>query len=227
FYIYPLYLSPLRKIPDPPVYNFILGHYASSYFSNKELGEAFAHLSNQYGGIVKYHGLFNEPYILISDQKLIQQILVNRSYDYPKFFLSKTIIKDLFGEGIVLAAGNSHKRQRKVMTPSFAFANIKEMVPTFVQAGHKLKDIWIKQIGNNKEERITITESIPKITLDVIGLVVTDQKNSPMRGTVLLSLLIKSNDSLLIDEQLTHSELIVSVWTTSKDEIMNGYLIPK
>ncbi|CAG8665276.1 16112_t:CDS:2 [Cetraspora pellucida] len=75
FYIYPLYLSPLRKIPGPPVYNFILGHYASSYFSNKELGEAFAHLLKQYGGIVKYHGLFNEPYILISDQKLIQQVL--------------------------------------------------------------------------------------------------------------------------------------------------------
>ncbi|CAG8665287.1 16113_t:CDS:2, partial [Cetraspora pellucida] len=153
------------------------------------------------------------------------------------------------------------------------------MVPTFVQAGHKLKDIWIKQIDNNKEEKITITESIPKITLDVIGLVgfnyefnsitseselahaykllvnynrsplymvlvnlfpfirklptsynvkyfnslktindvseklVTDQKNSPVRGTDLLSLLIKSNDNLPVDEQLTHSELISQVMT--------------
>ncbi|CAG8487464.1 9154_t:CDS:2 [Cetraspora pellucida] len=45
------------------------------------------------------------------------------------------------------------------------------MVPTFVQAGHKLKDLWMKQINNKKEERITITALIPKITLDVIGLV--------------------------------------------------------
>ena len=45
------------------------------------------------------------------------------------------------------------------------------MVPTFFQAGHKLKDFWMKEIGNKKEERITITAIIQKITLDVIGLV--------------------------------------------------------
>ncbi|CAG8714743.1 10219_t:CDS:2, partial [Cetraspora pellucida] len=43
------------------------------------------------------------------------------------------------------------------------------MTPTFVQAGHNLKDIWMKEIGNKKEERITITSIISNITLDVIG----------------------------------------------------------
>ncbi|CAG8629218.1 3006_t:CDS:2 [Racocetra fulgida] len=80
-------------------------------------------------------------------------------------------MKDIFGNGILLAEGNSHKRQRKMMTPSFSFTNIKEMFPTFVQAGNKLKDMWMKQIGDKKEGRITITDLIPKITLDVIGLV--------------------------------------------------------
>ncbi|CAG8729606.1 16255_t:CDS:2, partial [Cetraspora pellucida] len=171
FYIYPLYLSPLRKIPGPPVDNLILGNFASPPFLNKELGEAFVHLVKQYGGIVRFHGLLNDQNLIISDQKLIQQVLLNRSYDYPKFFLNKTIVKELFGEGIVIAEGDSHKRQRNVMTPSFAFANVKEMAPIFVQAGHKLKDIWIKQIGDKEEERITITDLIPKIALDIIGLV--------------------------------------------------------
>ncbi|CAG8771037.1 5055_t:CDS:2, partial [Racocetra persica] len=277
FYIYPLYLSPLRKIPGPPVDNFILGNHASPPFLNKQLGEAFVHLVKQYGGIVRFHSLLNEPNLLISDQKLIQQVLL--SYDYPKFHMSKTIVKEIFGEGIVIAEGNSHKRQRKVMTPSFAFANVKEMAPTFVQAGHKLKDIWIKQIGNKVEERITITELIPKITLDIIGLVgfnyefnsttsgselsqaytsiigqnysplylslirffpfirklptsynkqyfksikiianisekiFAEQKNSPVQGTDLLSLITKANDSLPVNDQLTHKELISQVMT--------------
>ncbi|CAG8639017.1 745_t:CDS:2, partial [Racocetra fulgida] len=261
FYIYHLYLSPLRKIPGPPVDNIILGNHASPPFLNKQLGEAFVHLVKQYGGIVRFHGLLNEPNLLISDQKLIQQVL--SSYDYPKFQLSKTIVKEIFGEGLVIAEGNSHKRQRKVMTPSFAFANVKEMAPTFVQAGHKLKDIWIKQIGNKVEERITVTELIPKITLDIIGLVgselaqaytsiigqnytplylsllrffpfirnlptsynkqyfksikiisnisekiVAEQKNSLVQGTDLLSLITKANDSLPVNDQLTHKELI-------------------
>ncbi|CAG8800231.1 7775_t:CDS:2, partial [Cetraspora pellucida] len=75
------------------------------------------------------------------------------------------LVKEVLGDGIILAKGDSHKRQRKMMNPLFAFANIKEMFPMFVQAGHKLKDIWMKQIDNGKEERITITTVISKITL--------------------------------------------------------------
>ncbi|CAG8784791.1 5274_t:CDS:2, partial [Racocetra fulgida] len=175
--------------------------------------------------------------------------------------MNKDIIKELVGEGIILSEGDVHKRQRKMMSPSFSFTNVKEMTPTFVQAGHNLKDIWMKEIGNKKEERITITAVISKITLDVIGLselskaykVVTsrnhtplfialssllpfirkfptpdnnkyydslkiisniseklldNQKNNPVRGTDLFSLLAKANDTLPVDEQLTRYELI-------------------
>ncbi|CAG8791622.1 7807_t:CDS:2, partial [Racocetra fulgida] len=168
-------------------------------------------------------------------------------------------------EGIIFAEGEAHKRQRKMMSSSFGFSHVKEMAPTFVQAGHKLKDLWMKQIDNKKVERITITDLIPKITLDVIGRVaqayniiasqndsvlyltlnniipirkfptsynnerydsikiinntserlVAEQKNSPVRGTDLLSLLIKANENLPADEQLTHKELITGHETTS------------
>ncbi|RIB08633.1 cytochrome P450 [Gigaspora rosea] len=214
FYIYPLYLSPISKIPGPPVDSLIFGHYGS--FLNKEPGEAFAHIVKQYGGIVRYHGVFNKSYLLISDPKLIQEVLVNHSYDYPKLFLNKSIAKEIFGEGIVLADRDAHKRQRKMMNSSLAFTYVKEMVPTFIQAGHKLKDLWMKQIGNNKEERIKITNLIPKITLDVIGLadkLVVEQKNTPDQGNNSLSLLIKANENLPIVEQLTHNELVSQVMT--------------
>ncbi|RIB26340.1 cytochrome P450 [Gigaspora rosea] len=167
-YIHPFYLSPLRKIPGPPIENFFLGHYAS--LLKNEPAVAFSQLKKQYGGIFRFHSLFNEPHIVVTDPKLVQTILVNRSYDFLKNF-NRSVIKDFFGNGILLAEGAVHKRQRKMMTPSFSFNNIKEMFPTFVQAGYKLKDLWMKQIGDKKEERITITNLIPKITLDVIGLV--------------------------------------------------------
>ncbi|CAG8775193.1 7157_t:CDS:2 [Cetraspora pellucida] len=166
-YIYPLYLSPLSKIPGPPGESLILGHYAS--FLKKDHAEVFSHLAKQYGGIVRFNALLNKSNLLITDPKLVQMMMVSRAYDFPRYHASKTLVKDFIGDGIILAEGDSHKRQRKMMSPSFAFANVKEMVPTFVQAGHNLKDIWIKEIGNNKEKRITITSIISKITLDVIG----------------------------------------------------------
>ncbi|CAG8811941.1 22452_t:CDS:2, partial [Racocetra persica] len=233
----------------------------------------------QYGGIVKYHSLLNETHLLITDPKLVQMILMSRSYEFQRFDVNKAIIKEFVGEGIILSEGDSHKRQRKMMSPSFSFANVKEMTPTFVQAGHNLKDIWMKEIGNKKEKRITITAVISNVTLDVIGLVgfnykfnsttteselskaykfvtsrnhtplfivlsnllpflrkyptpdnnkhyeslkiiyniseklLDDQKNNPVRGTDLLSLLAKANVNLPVDQQLTHYELISQIMT--------------
>ncbi|CAG8831278.1 386_t:CDS:2, partial [Cetraspora pellucida] len=133
----------------------------------------------------------------------------------------------------------SHKRQRKAMSPIFSFAIIKEMTPTFVQAGHNLNAIWMKEIGNKRDERITISNTISEITMDIIGLVgkklpthdnnrfydavntinniseklLADQKNSSVQGTDLLSLLVKANYQLPVNEQLTHRELVSSVMT--------------
>ncbi|RIB20329.1 cytochrome P450 [Gigaspora rosea] len=277
YYIYPLYLSPLCKIPGPPIENFILGNSTSILSDNQ--GEVYVNLKKQYGGMVRYHLLLNEPNILISDPKLVQQILVTRSYDYPKHFPNKVSAKQLLGEGIFFAHGDVHKRQRKMMNPSFAIANVKEMMPTFVQGANQLKDLWTNQIGNKKEERITITNLVQKITLDIIGLVgfnyefnstttdselsraynsvfassssfiflglveyfpflrkistpqnnkywnsintiynaadnlIAEQKNSLIRGKDLLSLLVKSNENLPADEQLTHNELRSQVMT--------------
>ncbi|CAG8794144.1 171_t:CDS:2, partial [Cetraspora pellucida] len=256
----------------PPVNDFIFGHLIS-LFKDKQ-GEAFIHLAKQYGGIIRFHALLNKPYISISDPNLVQQVLINRPYEFPKCFISKSLVKDFLGEeSILFSQGDVHKRLRKLMNPSFTFANIKEMLPTFIQAGHKLKDAWLKKIGNKKEERITITTLIPKITLDIIGLVgfnyefnsitsdselaqayhsltnktpsflylelfnifpfinkiptsynnqywdsiktidnvteklIAEQKNATVLGKDFLSLLIKINENLSVNEQLTHNEL--------------------
>ncbi|KAF0556966.1 cytochrome P450 [Gigaspora margarita] len=278
YYIYPLYLSPLLKIPGPPVDNFISGHLGS-LLKDKQ-GEVFTHLAKQYGRIVRYHALLNKPYLLIFDQQLVHQILITRPYEFPKLSFNYVMVKDLIGiESISFAEENAHKRQRKLINPSFTFANVKEMLPTLIQAGHKFKDILLKQIGNKKEERITITDLIPKITLDIIGLVgfnyefdsitsdselarayhsllskqpsplfgalinlfpfirkfptshnkkywdslqtindiseklIAEQKNATIRGKDFLSLVIKTNEKLPVDEQLSHRELISLIMT--------------
>ncbi|CAG8765479.1 38763_t:CDS:2, partial [Gigaspora margarita] len=220
------------------------------------------------------------PYLLIADQKIIQQVMISHAYEYPKHFLSIEAIQDFAGpHSILFVNKDSHKRQRKMMQPSFSFANVKEMFPTFVQAGHNLKDIWMEQIGNKKVERVSITDMVPKITLDVIGIVgfnyefnstkttteladayttvvmrnpsqiyetfegffpfiknlptthnrrynnaikvihnasaklVDEKKNATVLGKDLLSLLVKANEKLPIDEQLTHDELLSQVMT--------------
>lgn len=45
------------------------------------------------------------------------------------------------------------------------------MVPTFARVTHIVKDLWIKEIGDNEKSQIDIMPHLSRATLDVIGLV--------------------------------------------------------
>ncbi|CAB4429226.1 unnamed protein product [Rhizophagus irregularis] len=79
--------------------------------------------------------------------KIIQDMTLNHVYDYikPPNFLADAIL--IAGRGLVLAEGEEHKRQRKMMNPAFTHNNIKEMVPTFIRVAFTLKEChWLSWI---------------------------------------------------------------------------------
>ncbi|CAB4485818.1 cytochrome P450 [Rhizophagus irregularis DAOM 181602=DAOM 197198] len=77
-YIWPIYITPLRKIPGPSSENPFYGNLRTFLLEeNPDLKWI-----QKYGNIVKYHGLFNQPTLVIADTKLIQEITLNHVYDY-------------------------------------------------------------------------------------------------------------------------------------------------
>ncbi|RHZ54763.1 hypothetical protein Glove_423g70 [Diversispora epigaea] len=165
--IYPLYLSPMCKIPGPPPDHFLLGNFVK--LIKEEAGTPQIKWTKDYGGIVCYRGLFNKPRIAITNPQALQKVLVSDVYDYRKPMLFS--VKKILGEGLVLAEGDVHKRQRKMMNPVFSHSNIKEMIPTFAEIGHLLKEIWMEKLVDNKERKINIMSYLSKTTLDIIGKV--------------------------------------------------------
>ncbi|CAG8659584.1 1327_t:CDS:2 [Funneliformis caledonium] len=79
-YIYPLYLSPLCKIPGPPPDNFLLGNLIQ--IIKLEVGIPHIAWTEKYGGVIMYRGLFNKQRIFMTDAKALQRVMT--SYDYPK-----------------------------------------------------------------------------------------------------------------------------------------------
>ncbi|RIA87211.1 cytochrome P450 [Glomus cerebriforme] len=165
-YIWPYYISPLRKIPGPPSENLFYGHIRT--IMTEESSEPQLRWVKQYGNIVKFHGMFNEPNILVADPKIIQEITVNQVYDYVK--APSASATAVFGRGLLFAEGDDHKRQRKMMNPAFTYSNIKEMVPTFTRISLILKDLIEDKIKLGESE-IILTPYVSKATLDIIGLV--------------------------------------------------------
>ncbi|CAB4407918.1 unnamed protein product [Rhizophagus irregularis] len=155
-----------RKIPGPSSENPFYGNLRTFLLEeNPDLKWI-----QKYGSIVKYHGLFNQPTIVIADTKLIQEITLNHVYDYikPPKMLADAIA--IAGRGLVFAEGEDHKRQRKMMNPAFTHNNVKEMVPTFIRVAFTLKNL-IEDKVNLGESNINLTPYISKATLDVIGIV--------------------------------------------------------
>ena len=63
--------------------------------------------------------MFNSIQVNVTDEKILQQILINEAYNFvkPKGLLG--LQKQVLGAGILLAEGEVHKKQRKLMNPSF------------------------------------------------------------------------------------------------------------
>ena len=68
----------------------------------------------------------NAPILGIADGKLLQQVLVSEAYSNfgkPKKFLG--ILSKLFGDSVLIADGDMHKKQRKMMNPTFNHSSVK------------------------------------------------------------------------------------------------------
>lgn len=39
-------------------------------------------------------------------------------------------------------SGEAHRRQRKMLTPVFSEANLRNLTPVFYEVAHRVRDIW-------------------------------------------------------------------------------------
>ncbi|PKY39667.1 cytochrome P450 [Rhizophagus irregularis] len=165
-FIWPYYVSPLRKIPGPPSESPIFGNI-KSLVKSVDSTEPQLQWVRKYGNVIKYNGLFNKPTIFVVDPKIIQEMTSSdKAYDF--FKSQNKLAIALLGNGLAFAEG--HKRQRKMMNPAFSHSNIKEMVPTFIRVTSTLKGL-IKNEINQGNSNINLTPYISKTTLDIIGSV--------------------------------------------------------
>ncbi|KIJ39298.1 hypothetical protein M422DRAFT_257904 [Sphaerobolus stellatus SS14] len=64
------------------------------------------------------------------DPKALAYVL-NHSAQWQKPEITRSFLADLFGKGVLFAEGEAHKRQRRVMNPSFAISHVRELTNVF------------------------------------------------------------------------------------------------
>ena len=76
----------------------------------------------------------------------------------------------ILGDGLVIAEGETHERQRKVLSPAFATGYIREIVPIFVQKGDELVNALGERLSSQSTaEGMDVSDLLTRSTLDIIG----------------------------------------------------------
>jgi cytochrome P450 len=74
--------------------------------------------------------LWQEESLMISDLKVIQHVYAN-SDTFVRQKQNCQLVESITGPGILVAHGDVHRRQRRVLQPAFGISQIKALMPVF------------------------------------------------------------------------------------------------
>ncbi|PVF92377.1 cytochrome P450 [Serendipita vermifera] len=178
--------SPLMKIRAPAGGDLMSGHmgYISQYakYPDAWLVKVFATM----GHVVRIRGPWNLQLLTTTDLKAIGHVL-NNPQIYRKSDSLRWEFTTFIGDGVVVAEGEIHKRQRRIIQQAFGVSQIRDMCKDFVNKSIEVRKEIDKLIdeqnakqangtsssSNEKERDSVVTDMVSWISraaLDIVGI---------------------------------------------------------
>ncbi|WWC72890.1 uncharacterized protein I206_106854 [Kwoniella pini CBS 10737] len=161
---YKEYTLSYRNLRGPKVEHWFWGNVRT--FIKSEPMVPHGNWIKEFGPTFRYRVIAGMPRFFTADPLAISYIL-NHSETFPKPPQTRKAMSDMLGNGVLVAEGNDHKRQRKLLNPSFSSLAIKGMLPIFYEKSFELKEKFISLIENNEENEIECSPT-PPIEIDII-----------------------------------------------------------
>ncbi|KAJ7174605.1 cytochrome P450 [Mycena filopes] len=138
----------------------------------KDGGILYQEWAEKYGAVFKLPIAFLGHKLILTDPKAVNHFYSMERAIYVKSKLGRAVIENLFGRGLLWAEGESHKRQRKALTPAFSNAAIRRLTSVFYDSAHKLKVHWDATLDNAGPEGVLIDVEhwMNLVALDSIGI---------------------------------------------------------
>ncbi|KAH7928038.1 cytochrome P450 [Leucogyrophana mollusca] len=157
---------PLDNVPGPQRESWWKGNIGQIF--NPYGWEFHQMLSDKYGPISMYHGLFGTRELYVYDPKAMHHILVKDQYIYeetPDFLETNKVV---FGDGLLATLGDQHKRQRKMLNPVFSTKHMRRMIPIFHEITSVLREVIAEQVKDGPKE-INMLEWFTRTALELVG----------------------------------------------------------
>ncbi|WVF65346.1 hypothetical protein IAT40_000072 [Kwoniella sp. CBS 6097] len=190
FYTYRAWILSYKNLRGPPSESFLWGNLPT--FLREPPNAPHGRWMKVYGSTFRYRIILGTNRFFTADPVALSYILGHGDM-FPKPERTRKGMEDMLGNGVLVAEGHDHKRQRKVLNPSFSPAAVRGMVPIFYDKAYQLRDKFFSLIESDPEElaktgeilsptppkdidvvpgtkKIDVLSWLGKATLDVIGL---------------------------------------------------------
>ncbi|KAF8738044.1 cytochrome p450, partial [Rhizoctonia solani] len=160
--------SPLRNLQGPESNNLIFGHL--EMLQEAQTGDIWEQWIDKYGKTFRWRRFFGAYELCTTDMRAINYVM-SRDTMFPKSRRLRVALARILGEGLLSAEPEAHKRQRRIMNPSFNTPHIRNLVPIFWAKSNQLRDIWLERLRDKPDgETIDVLLGTTCATLDIIGI---------------------------------------------------------
>ncbi|KAJ6587448.1 cytochrome P450, partial [Mycena vulgaris] len=159
--------SVLDNIPGPPRKSFVTGNLTQ--YNDPDGWVFHKELEENYGQVVKLHGLLGARQLHVFDPAALHSILVKDQDLYEEMPEMTSMSALTFGQGIFSTVREDHRKYRKIMLPAFSTANLRGMVPLFYEVAEKLRDGLIAPNVGETPKKLDVYPMFSRAALELIG----------------------------------------------------------
>ncbi|PCH41705.1 cytochrome P450 [Wolfiporia cocos MD-104 SS10] len=160
--------TPLTGPPNP---NWLLG-VGRQVEKSPDPALMYEQWSETYGPVYRVPATLGFSRVVLCDPKAILHFYSHETFGYVQTELMKRSIENIVGKGVLWAEGESHKRQRKALTPAFSNAAIRQLTSVFFDSAHKVKAAWdgILDSTSGDSEVLEVQSWMNHVSLDSVGI---------------------------------------------------------
>ncbi|KAL1864101.1 hypothetical protein Daus18300_007881 [Diaporthe australafricana] len=185
-FIYPFYVSPLRRIPGPTGGHLFFGQFINLFRAETPIS-TYNEWKRQFPDepIIRYLTLGNNEVIIPLTAEAQKYVLQTRCYDFPKPLWWQKMVRGFLGLGIATLEGDDHKLSRKLLSSSFALSNIRKLQPAFQKKAQQMCVFLDEAIASSDDGTgvVDVGDLLRKATLDVMGTTTLGTELSDLQDT--------------------------------------------
>ena len=125
----------------------------------------FQSLTEQYGDVSKFRLIKSDVY-LINHPDLVKEILTKKSNNYTKRSMAFKVVKVVLGESTFTALGDTWKRKRRLVQPSFHKERIAALSTTITDTIAEMLEEW--DLACDKKQTLNAAHEMMQLTLKVV-----------------------------------------------------------